>query len=291
MPMTDTYLSLTVDLAEALAERLQDLLHESGALGLEVRDREAPPMPGVRGPAPGEAIVVAFYDTKEAADEALRWVGEDFPDARVVLAEVVNEDWSQSWKALIKATVVGRLWVGPPWDVAQAPPGALRIVIEPKMAFGTGDHPTTALCLRAVDDFMAEHPGASVLDVGTGTGVLAIAAKRLGAARVVGTDNDAMSVTLARENAEVNGTLDVELSGKPLDQISGTFDLVLANILANTLVELAPLIAPKVVKRLVLAGILAPQADEVTASYEALGLTAAGRAQDGSWVRLDFLRG
>lgn len=288
--MSQTYLSLTVELPEDQSEALQDVLHESGAMGLEVRDREAPPMPGVRGPNPGEAIVIAYFEDLDTAEAVRAQLAEDFPDARVLLEEKPQQDWSNEWKALIKSVQVGRLWVGPPWEADAAPQDKVRIVIEPKMAFGTGDHPTTSLCLAAIDAYMGSHPGASVLDVGTGTGVLAIAAKKLGASRVVGTDNDPTSVELAQENATVNSTPDVELSGKELTQVKGPFDLVVANILANTLIALAPLIAPKVKERLILAGVLAHQKAEVEAAFTAHGLIPEPGAAQGEWVRLDFHR-
>lgn len=288
--MSQTYLSLTVELPEDQSEAVQDTLHEAGAMGLEVRDREAPPMPGVRGPNPGEAIVIAYFEEQDTAEAARAQVAEDFPGARLLLEEKPQQDWSNEWKALIKSVQVGRLWVGPPWEADSAPKDKLRIVIEPKMAFGTGDHPTTSLCLAAIDAYMGSHPGASVLDVGTGTGVLAIAAKKLGAGRVVGTDNDPMSVELAHENAAVNGTPELELSGKELTQVKGPFDLVVANILANTLIALAPLITPKVKERLVLAGVLANQKAEVEAAYRAHGLVPEPGAAQGDWVRLDFHR-
>ncbi|MBZ4415142.1 50S ribosomal protein L11 methyltransferase [Myxococcus sp. RHSTA-1-4] len=288
--MSQTYLSLTVELPEEASEAVQDLVHESGALGLEVRDRETPPMPGVRGPQPGEAIVIGYFEDRETAEAAQAEVKESFPAARVSLEEQPQQDWSNEWKSLIKSVHVGRLWVGPPWDVANAPADAVRLVIEPKMAFGTGDHPTTALCLAAVDAYMKDHPGASVLDVGTGTGVLAIAAKKLGAGRVVGTDNDPTSVELARENIADNGTPDIDVSGRELTQVEGTFDLVLANILANTLIELAPLIAPKVKDRAILAGVLAHQRADVEAAYRNLGFTVLPGAQQGEWVRIDLKR-
>lgn len=183
-----------------------------------------------------------------------------------------------------------RLWVGPPWEKPNAPADKVCLFIEPKMAFGTGDHPTTSLCLAAVDDFMATHPGADVLDVGTGTGVLAFAAKKLGANRVVGTDNDPVAVQLAKECAEENGLTGVELSTKTLHGVDGQFDLVLANILANTLVELAPLIAPKVKQRLVLAGTLVPQEAEVTTAFVKQGLKPAGTVVQGEWIRIDLER-
>lgn len=133
---------------------------------------------------------------------------------------------------------------------------------------------------------LAAHPLA--VDVGTGSGVLAFAAKKLGAGKVVGTDNDPLSIELAEENAQVNRIEGVALSTRTLDQVKGTFDLVLANILANTLVMLAPLIAPKVKKHLVLAGVLVPQREEVEAAFVAQGLKRAGHVIQGEWIRLDF---
>ncbi|GEL69172.1 MULTISPECIES: 50S ribosomal protein L11 methyltransferase [Myxococcus] len=288
--MSQTYLSLTVELPEEASEAVQDLLHESGALGLEVRDREAPLMPGVRGPNPGEAIIIGYFDERDTAESARDEVAASFPEAKLTLDEQPQQDWSNEWKSLIKSVHVGRLWVGPPWDKANAPAGTVQLVIEPKMAFGTGDHPTTSLCLAAVDAYMAEHPGASVLDVGTGTGVLAIAAKKLGAGRTVATDNDPISVELAQENQAENGTPDIEVSGKELTQVEGTFDLVLANILANTLIELAPLIVAKTKDRLVLAGVLSHQRADVEAAYRNLGLTVLTGATQGEWVRIDLQR-
>jgi ribosomal protein L11 methyltransferase len=288
--MSQTYLSLTVELPEHQSEVVQDVLHEAGAMGLEVRDREASLMPGVRGPNPGEVIVIAYFEDTETAEAGRAQVAEEFPGARLLLEEKPQQDWSNEWKALIKSVQVGRLWVGPPWEADSVPQDKVRIVIEPKMAFGTGDHPTTSLCLAAIDAYMGSHPGASVLDVGTGTGVLAIAAKKLGAGRVVGTDNDPISVELAQENASVNGTPEVEVSGKELTQVEGPFELVVANILANTLITLAPLIAPKVKDRLILAGVLAPQKAEVEAAYRAHGLIPEEGAAQGEWVRLDFHR-
>jgi ribosomal protein L11 methyltransferase len=106
----------------------------------------------------------------------------------------------------------------------------------------------------------------------------------------VGTDNDPVSVELARETAEINGTPDLELSGKELTSVEGTFDLVVANILANTLIELAPLIVPKVKDRLLMAGVLAHQKADVEAAYVKLGLVPEPGVQQGEWVRLDMHR-
>lgn len=280
--------SLTVDVPEEESELAQSVLYDYGASGLEVRDSLNKTVAQVRAPAPGEAILIAYYEDRGAAADAQEELAGRFPTARFALEDVVERDWSVEWRSQIKSVTVGRLWVGPPWERPTAPADKACLFIEPKMAFGTGDHPTTSLCLEAVDGFMAAHPGASVLDVGTGTGVLAFAAKKLGAARCVGIDNDATSVELAKECMQENGLEGVELSTRTLHGVEGAFDLVLANILANTLIELAPLIAPKVRQRLVLAGVLVPQAEEVSAAFVKAGLRAAGHKSIGEWIRLEF---
>lgn len=288
--MSDQWVSLTIDLPESESEGLQSLLHDAGVQGLEVRDREASAIPGIRTPADGEAIVVAYFEDRAAAESALGDVQRRFPAARVEFEQVPAEDWSTTWKSLIRSVEIGPLWVGPPWLEPQQRNGREVIVIEPKMAFGTGDHPTTALCLEAIVGFLGANPGASVLDVGTGTGVLAIAAKRLGAGRVVAIDNDPTSVELARENAELNGVAEIAISGDPVERIEGTFDLVLANIVANTLVDLAPAIVAKTGRALVLAGVLVSQREQVESAYVAQGLASDGIQVNGEWIRLDLRR-
>jgi ribosomal protein L11 methyltransferase len=165
------------------------------------------------------------------------------------------------------------------------------VVLDPGMAFGTGTHPTTALCLAALDAFLRERPGASVFDVGTGSGLLAIAAAKLGAGRVVGSDDDPVALRVARENAERNG-VEIELSQAGVGQVRGPFDLVVANILANTLVALAPQVAAQVAPggTLFLSGILAQQQGEVRAAYRARGLRPAQGRREGEWSLLALRR-
>ncbi len=280
--------SLTVDIPEDESELAQSVLYDHGAAGLEVRDSLNQTVLTVRAPAKGEAILIAYFEDKQDAADAQEELTDKIAGSRFAIEDVVERDWSVEWRNQIKSVTVGRLWVGPPWEKPTAPQDKVCIFIEPKMAFGTGDHPTTTLCLAAVDTFMGNNPGASVLDVGTGTGVLAFAAKKLGASRCVGLDNDVTSVGLANECADENGIEGVELSTRTLNDIAGQFDLVLANILANTLCDLAPLIAPKVKKHLVLAGVLVPQAEEVTAAYVKCGLKHAGNTAIGEWIRLEF---
>jgi ribosomal protein L11 methyltransferase len=285
------WLSLTLDVPDAHSELAQSLMYDFGAAGLELRDADQLVMPQVRAPLPGEAIIVAYFEDAAAAQGARDAAERRIPGTRSALDPVVERDWSSEWRSLIKSVTVGRLWVGPPWDRAQAPAGKVCLVIEPKMAFGTGDHPTTSLCLQAVDEFLAARPGSSVLDVGTGTGVLAFAARKLGAGRTVGIDTDAHSVELAKEGALENGLqpeVDLELSDAALDEVAGTFDLVLANIVANTLIALAPALAKRTAGRLVLSGVLVPQAELVSQAFVAEGMVAAGQTVQGEWIRLDF---
>jgi ribosomal protein L11 methyltransferase len=285
--MGDPYFTLTTELETEAAELASEIFHGNGCTGLELRDGSVQSMPGQRQPAPGHALLVGYFSDEASAVATRTALAEEY-GAKAELVEAQDQDWSESWKKQVRSVVAGRLWVGPPWDRAKASPQLTHIVIEPGMAFGTGDHATTRFCLESVDAALLRRPGVNVLDVGTGSGVLAIAARKQGAGRVMGTDNDPVAIRVSLENAEINGAKDIDFSTQSLDQVSGTFDIVLANILANTLVDLAPALAAKLAPRgeLYLAGILAPQVDEVLAAYVAQGLKLRERRLDGEWALL-----
>jgi ribosomal protein L11 methyltransferase len=279
--------SLTLETDAAAAEDRAAELFDLGASGVEVRDGEGTPMPGVALPPPGRALVVAWFADRAAAESAARAHGG-------ALAEVADEDWGEGWKKDFRPLDVGRVRVRPSWIEGPPPPGLVEVVLDPGMAFGTGSHPTTSLCLAALSDLLAARPGASVLDVGTGSGLLAIAARKLGAGRVAANDNDPVAVEVARENAALNGAA-LELTGAPIEAIAGTFDVVVANILANVLVALAPALAAKVAPRgvLLLSGLLGPQEDEVRSAHVAAGLSplSGGDRRDGEWSLVAMVRG
>jgi ribosomal protein L11 methyltransferase len=274
--------SLTIDAPRDSAEERAADLFDLGASGVEVRDGEGTPMPGAAQPAAGRALLVAFFPDRPSADVARAALGGD-------VTELPDEDWSESWKRGLGPLTVGRVHVRPSWVDAPAPAGLVEVVLDPGMAFGTGTHPTTSLCLASLSDLLGARAGASVLDVGTGSGLLAIAARKLGAGRVAANDNDPVAVEVARENAARNGVV-LELTVAPLAGIAGTFDVVVANILANTLVELAPELAAKLTPGgvVLLSGILAPQEAEVRAAYVAAGLAPlrGGDRRDGEWSLL-----
>ena len=283
-------LVLTAPAAEV--EVLAAQLFEHGALGVELQEQEQQLMPGTPPLPPGAGRCIAHFDSLEDAAASAGDLGR--AEAPV---EVAEEDWSTAWRKHHRPLRVGpRSWVQPPWDDAPVRPGEARVLIDPGMAFGTGSHPSTALCLERIDELLSERPGADVLDVGTGSGVIALLAVKLGAGRVCGTESDLVSLEAARRGAELNGIAPGRIAwalADPAELPGSPFGIVVANILLNTLVELAPRLACKVapVGRLVLSGLLAGQAGEAEAAYVAQGLVPAGRAERDGWVRVELSRG
>ena len=191
---------------------------------------------------------------------------------------VSEDDWSSDWRQHFTRQVFSEvLAISPPWE---AQPG--DVVIEPGMAFGSGDHPTTRACLAGIARLAA--PGGRCLDVGCGSGVLALAAVRLGMG-ATGVDTDAEAVRVATENAARNG-LAARFETTPLQNLTGTYELVVANIFAEVLVKLAPALIARCGGAMVLAGILADRAEMVEAAFSDMHLVR--RVQDGEWVSLEL---
>lgn len=247
---------------------------------------EAPPprQPWDTGPAapePARVLLKAWWPDALAdgarvavARRVAGWRGIQAPE----WGQVDDQDWAEAWKAGFSRIVISqRLAVAPPWE---AQPGDL--VVEPGMAFGTGEHPTTRACLAAVDRLAS--PGGACLDVGCGTGVLAILAAQRGM-RARGIDIDADAVTASLENAARNG-VEVAFDDTPLERVEGRYDLVVANVFAEVLVQMAPHLSRLTAGRLVLAGILA---DRVHRVEEALfDMRVVSRKIDGEWVCLEL---
>jgi len=284
------YYALHIEMGEEAVELVQALLDTTGPMGLEIRDHTLKPPPGAPPLPHGKVALHAYYESDLEADDALRQVLREFPDASAHCAPVEQEDWAETWKKHVKPTRVGRLWVGPSWELPNAGEAPIHIVIDPGMAFGTGDHPTTSLCLGALDRALEMHPGSSVLDVGTGSGVLAIAARLLGAGKVLGNDIDPHAVRIARENAELNRAGDIDLTDKPGERIEGSYDIVVANRFANVLCQLAPRLAARTAADgvLLLSGVLSPQTHEVVEAFEAENMRLVDKQTSGEWVLLSF---
>jgi len=276
------------------AEPWFDALLDAGALAVDAADAHAgtpdeTPLfgePGAPGATPWRCSrLTALFVDDAAAEAALvlaaRSLGRPVPACR--RTRVADQDWVRATQAQFgPITIGGRLAIVPSW--CDPPEGAIAIRLDPGLAFGTGSHPTTSLCLEWLLAFVTR--GSTVLDYGCGSGVLAIAAMRLGAREAVGVDLDPQAIRASRDNARANAVAatfvlpDGLAAGVP-------FDVVVANILANPLILLAPALAARVRPggRLALSGILAAQADEVIAAYAPWFTLRAWRGAEG-WVLL-----
>ncbi len=206
-----------------------------------------------------------------------------------------NRDWEQKWKTGLKPVRVSyggvSILVRPTWSKAKRRPGEKVIEIDPGMAFGTGGHETTRMCLKAMLRLLRDKKllglSSSFLDVGTGTGVLAIAAAKLGVKRVVGTDVDAVALKVARSNARAN-RVKITLTGLSPSRVRGNFPLIAANILAGELTVLAPELGAKLSPGgfLILSGILVEESAQVEDVYAGAGLELLKRYTSGEWRAL-----
>lgn len=281
------------------AEPICDALLEAGALSASIEDADAgtpdeQPLFGEPGSVPSSgwthSRIVALLEPDADIDallgEAIAAIG--LSEAPAYTVETVEE---QNWVQLTQSQfdpirVSERLWIVPSWHETPDP-AAVNLILDPGMAFGTGSHPTTRLCLEWLERNVSE--GCTVLDYGCGSGILAIAAARLGAGRVAGVDIDPLAVEAARSNAERNGV--VALFADSAMPVAGEYDVVVANILSNPLRVLAPAICAHVRSggRLALSGILREQAEEIIAIYaQWMPMQVADTRED--WVCLEGIK-
>ena len=276
------WFALDVTLAAAAREAVEYALMEAGALGTETEDAGATlRVTGYFENAPGREGV------RRAVMEALRIYALPSSSVRdMQVREVAARDWLAEWKQSWQPVAVGaRFIIAPPWSAVAAAAGRIVIRIEPGMAFGTGTHETTRLCLAAIEKHF---PAGSFLDVGTGTGILAIAAAHLAPhARVLACDTDTEAVGIARENARLNGVAErIEFFVGSVTQTTPSADCVCANLTADVIVPLLPALVGATCGRLILSGILDTQADQVRAALGALGLNECETTTAGEWVAL-----
>jgi len=249
-----------------------------------------------------DGIRVYLESTRFAGEkERLRQIVDSAPrmpeegEIGLSVSEIPDEDWSRTWKEHFKPLQVGRRFlVTPTWEAVHCDPERLIIRIDPGRAFGTGHHESTRLCLewlescRELDQGLARR---SLLDIGTGSGILAIGAALLGFSEVVGIDNDPEAVQVAEENIVLNRLSEqIRLLCATPEGVSGSFDVVISNIESKPLIRMSETISSKVrgAGLLALSGILIEQADEVGAEYEKRGLRPAGAKTVGEWVLLAF---
>lgn len=293
--------SLTVngELAEAVADVIGRFTSQGVVMEQAVRYNDAEDEGTPHGPVKvfGYMVVDGTLEQRRLhLEESLWHLGQIQPLPAVEYKEVVDQDWMAAWRKHYRPIPVGeRLMILPAWLEAQDDQ-RIAIKIDPSMAFGTGTHPTTQLCLALVEKHL--QPGQTVIDIGCGSGILSIAAVKLGASRVTAVDIDQAAIRSTRENAALNAVNDsIESGVGSLEEIgSGYFslrqaNLVLANILAPVIQRLldeglVDIISPK--GKVVLSGILMEQSDSVQAAAEQRGLRLVERLQSNDWVGLVY---
>ncbi len=286
---------LLIDSDAASAPALSEALSELGALSVTFTDLADDP---VFEPALGTeplwrgTRVTALFTVESDLSAVLDTLDQTFGAAlrpRTRIERLDDQAWERAWmRDFVPLRFGARLWICPSWT-PPPDPGAINILMDPGLAFGTGTHPTTALCLEWLDAH-APHD-AVVVDYGCGSGILAIAAALLGARHVYAVDNDPQALLATRENAQRNAVADRVTTFLPRERPAPLADVLLANILANPLCELAPAFSRTVRPggALVLSGIMTNQVAEVEQAYAAAFAFSAPQSRSG-WVRLDATR-
>jgi ribosomal protein L11 methyltransferase len=272
--------ALDVELAPAAREAVEYALMEAGALGTEATETTGSTVTGYFAEIPGRERVRAELF------EALRIY--ELPSSSVrdmSVREIEERDWLGEWKQSWQPVEIGRFIIAPPWSDITDRHDRLIVRIEPGMAFGTGTHETTRLCLDAIQKHFS---GDSFLDVGTGTGILAIAAAKLfPEVRVEACDTDEAAVAIARENAAANGVAEqINFRVGTIDDSTASADLVCANLTADVISQMLPTLVSLSCGKLILSGILETQIEMVQSGLHACGIDDFEITQDGEWVAL-----
>ncbi len=289
--MPGSWQLLQLTLPRARVSGFLELLTDLGTIGVEERPAQGEAWPvrqpwdedAPSTPPPDRVELLAYFERGAREDERQLTVQaaiDTVPGATMALGVLNEGDWEESWRSAFHPLVVAPgVVIAPPWE-----PEAGALVIEPGSAFGTGQHPTTLACLRAVA--LHARPGQTMLDVGCGTGVLALLAARRGM-NAHGVDTDPQAVAASRTNAMRND-LACTFDGRSVRTLPGRYDLVVANIYAEVLVRLSSDLVRLTGRRLVLAGILADRAPQVERAMRPL--SPARRAVDGDWLSLELVR-
>ncbi len=301
------WIEIAVPVAPADVEPVADVLRLYAPAGVSIEESAALPARD-GGPLRDEkerarAVVKAYLPVDAGLRSKRRALRRDLsalplacPIGRLRGRRVRDEDWADAWKRFFRVERIGRrLVVCPSWRRHRAAPGEIVLRLDPGMAFGTGQHPTTRLSLTLLEEHV--RPGARVLDLGTGSGILAIAAALLGAGEVRALDVDSVAVGVARANAAANGVDDrvtvLEGTLSASEAASGGYDCVVANINAETTLEMAgPLVAALRPEGFaIVSGITVQGVDECGQALVAAGASIQGTAADGCWRAIVFGRG
>jgi ribosomal protein L11 methyltransferase len=291
-----TYIEVSVIAAGETEEAVSDFLFSEGALGLVTEDLPGEPPPTrIRASFSDSVPVGSLVERLTRYQSSLAALGLPVADGKVEVRQLPIEDWGRKWKENFKPLPVGqRLMIAPPWEEGPFPPERLVIRIEPAMAFGTGHHATTRMCLETLEEGLAMwsgKDGPSVLDVGTGTGILAIAAARLGARRIIALDSDPEATSAAKQNLVLNRLERlVEVRQGDLDVLEAgfQFDLIVANLDTKTLCPLLGALRDRLARegREVISGVPLEDEEKVRTAAQAAGLRLAARRAEDGWLCL-----
>jgi ribosomal protein L11 methyltransferase len=297
-PKANRWVEISVQASREAVDDLVRYFERYCTGGAVIEDRP----PDISQQPNGWVVVKGFLptwddETRRKLEIALMLLSRSAPVSEPVVTVLEPEDWAETWKAYFLPQHLGeRVVVVPSWHSYDPQPGEVIIHLDPGMAFGTGLHATTRLCLLGIDRHLA--PGMRVLDVGTGSGILAISAALQGAAEVLALDVDPVAAEVARENVGLNGvngrvtvahgTVGGHTAPEMPLYAGGGYDLVLANILAEIIIDMAPNLADtlKPGGLLVASGIISPKADAVAEALAAAGVPVTERLQEDDWVAL-----
>lgn len=304
MPAADEqWVEISVDLGKHLQDALANFLMEHGADGV-VTDGEIPDPPaGMPAANQGEwRRVTAYLKNDEQGHRhigalhrycaALTDIHGLIDSPRVALKLIREEDWSREWQKHFSTCRIGsRMVIKPSWEAYTPRTGDILIEMDPGMAFGTGTHPTTRMCLEVIEDLVRRSSPLpdSMLDVGTGSGILSIAAAKLGIKNIVGIDIDPVALSYAGKNAVINGVNHrVQVRDCPLERIGERFDLIAANILSEILLKLRKDLLKRLSSRgfLVLSGILAEDAHKLETAFSSKKYLLLDTVLQGEWACL-----
>ena len=295
--MAGLWYEITAQTPPALVEAVSAIMREAAPGGLAVEE----PV-DLLGPEEGfavregEPVALRVYlpasELGAVLTQRLRDALADFAEVELTARPLYEQDWAVSWREFFGPVEAGRIAIVPSWVEYEAAPDQLIVRLDPGQAFGTGHHETTRLCLAALDGTV--HPGMHVLDIGAGSGILSIAAVKLGAARVDAFEIDPIAADVARANCEANGAGErvTVHGGFPAEDVPPA-DLAVVNVSARADIELAGALARalKPSGRLIASGFLTSDRDDVLAAFAAHGLKLTGEREEHEWALLELAAG
>ncbi|MGD0885670.1 MAG: 50S ribosomal protein L11 methyltransferase [Thermodesulfovibrionales bacterium] len=279
------YYEFTITASDESRDAITNKMSEMGCLGSFERNGT------MIAYFPDRYDIITLRDGLQSFRTTLKEAGLN-PEISFDYVFLSERDWNESWKKRFRPIDVGEKFsIAPPWEKNIT--GRITLLIDPGMAFGTGHHETTRRCLMLIEKFSRENENKRFLDVGTGTGILAIGAAQLGYLSAVGTDTDPLAVDAAKRNVRLNSLDNVEIREGSISDEEGTFDVIVANLMSEVLIDIAPQIESHLNASglAILSGMLVGQEDDVIEAMDNAGLRPKEQFVDDRWVSLVIAHG